>query len=104
MKKSNSVAKKTLKIVLPLVLLLSIFIPDLAFASAAPWESAATKIKDIMSGGLARTVATIAVMWLGYSYFTGRIEAGTAIKVGAGIIIIFSAPAIVNMLATASGG
>lgn len=87
-----------------LVLAIAFLMPDLAFASAAPWESAATKIQDIMGGNLAKIVATIAVMWLGYSWFTGRMEAGTAIKVGAGIIIIFSAPAIVNMLASASGG
>lgn len=87
-----------------LVLAFAFLMPELAFASAAPWETAATKIQSIMGGNLAKIVATIAVMWLGYSWFTGRMEAATAIKVAAGIIIIFSAPAIVNMLSSAAAG
>ena len=96
--------QQLLKTAAPFLLFLTLFIPEMAWASAAPWETAASKIQSIMGGNLAKIVATIAVMWLGYSWFTGRMEAGTAIKVAAGIIIIFSAPAIVNMLSSAASG
>lgn len=90
---------RSLKIAAPFLMLAIALMPEMAWASAAPWETGANKVLSILSGNLAKICATIAIVFLGYSAFMGRIEPVKAITIASGIIIIFSAPAIVNLLA-----
>lgn len=65
-------------------------------AMAAPWDSAATQILGIFTGGLARTIAIIAVIACGVAAMVGKLSWDWAIKIVIGIVLIFGATAIVD--------
>lgn len=74
--------------------------PDIALADA-PWQSAADAVLRIFTGGLSKTLATIAVIALGIMAAAGKLEWGTAIKVIVGLVLIFGAANIVGWITTA---
>lgn len=63
--------------------------PDHPITSAAQW------LQDVMLGAPATGLATIAVAWVGYEMFDGRISVRRAVLVIIGCCILFGAPAIV---------
>ena len=73
-----------------------------ALAQAAdqiqPINDLATSILNFLTGPLARAVAAIAVVFLGYAMMTGRIERSRALAVIFGIIIVFGGVTIVTWL------
>jgi type IV secretory pathway VirB2 component (pilin) len=75
-------------------------IPELAFA-AGPGETTSQNILTWLTGTLARTCATIAVVSVGYGCFKGRIDWERGIAVITGIVIIFGGATIVNMAQSA---
>lgn len=68
--------------------------PDLAMA--APWDSAAGQVLGIFTGGMARTIAIIAVIACGISALVGKLSWDWAIKIVIGIILIFGGAPIVD--------
>ena len=83
-----------------LVILLGLFLPELALA--APWDSAATKVLEIFTGGLSRTIAIIAVIACGIAAVAGRLSWDWAVKVIVGIVLIFGAASIVDYIIAAA--
>lgn len=81
---------------------LSIFALAPEIAMAAPWDSAATKVLEIFTGGLTRTLAIIAVIACGIAAMAGKLSWDWAIKIIVGIVLIFGAAAIVDFLIAAA--
>lgn len=75
-------------------------IPELAFA-AGPGETTAQNVLNWLTGTLARTCATIAVVAVGWGCLKGRIEFERGIAVIAGIVIIFGGATIVTWASAA---
>ena len=69
-------------------------LPEAAFA--APWDSTATKILDIFTGGLTRTFAIIAVIASGIAAIAGKLSWDWTIKIVVGIVLIFGSASIVD--------
>lgn len=65
---------------------------------AAPWDTASDGILDAMNGGVMRTIAIIVVMFIGIGILGGRVALETGVKVIAGIVVIFAAAAIVDLI------
>lgn len=75
-------------------------VPEVAVA--APWDSAATKVLEIFTGGLTRTLAIIAVIACGIAAVAGKLSWEWAIKIIIGIVLIFGAVAIVDYIISAA--
>ena len=71
-------------------------IPETAIA--APWDSTATQILGIFTGGLTRTIAIISVIACGIAAIAGKLSWDWAIKIIVGIILIFGAASIVDYI------
>ena len=85
-----------------LIAALAIVAPDAAQAAGTDGiTSMAQNILDWLQGSFAKTVATIAVIIVGFMFFTGRASLGLLVTVIVGIFIVFSAQWIVD---TITGG
>ena len=84
------------KLLILLALSAVVMIPETAFA--APWDTTATKILDIFTGGLTRTIAIIAVIACGIAAIAGKLSWDWAIKIIVGIMLIFGAASIVDYI------
>lgn len=71
--------------------------PDPAYAQNL--ESFASKVRSLLSSTLLRTLAVIAVIVTGLLWFTGRASTAVLVTVIIGIAIVFSADAIVGVIA-----
>lgn len=83
-----------------LVTLASLLSAEPAFAQTN-LESFGTAVLGLLSNGLLRTVAILAIIAAGFGWLTGRVNTGALVTVIIGIALIFSAPWIVTQL---SGG
>jgi len=72
----------------------ALLLPETALA--APWDSTATKILDIFTGGLTRTFAIIAVIASGIAAIAGKLSWDWTIKIVVGIVLIFGSASIVD--------
>lgn len=61
-------------------------------------ESFGTSVLALLSNGLLRTVAILAIIAAGFGWLTGRVNTGALVTVIIGIALIFSAPWIVDQL------
>jgi type IV secretory pathway VirB2 component (pilin) len=75
-------------------------IPELALAG--PWDSMATQVLSILTGGLTRTIAIITVIACGIAAMAGKLPWDWAIKIVVGIVLIFGATSIVDYLISAA--
>lgn len=83
-------------------LVVSLLLTDPAHAQAADGvTSMAENIKTWLTGTFAKTIAVIAVVIVGFMFFTGRASLGLLVTVIVGIFIVFSAQWIVD---TITGG
>jgi type IV secretion system protein VirB2 len=84
------------------VCVVSLLLTDPAYAQAADGiTSMADNIKTWLTGTFAKTIAVIAVVIVGFMFFTGRASLGLLVTVIVGIFIVFSAQWIVD---TITGG
>ena len=97
----REVSAKTLTMICMLLIALFFMAPELAMAE--PWDSAAQKVLDIFTGGLARTLAIIAVIACGIAAIAGKLSWDWAIKIIIGLVFIFGAAAIVDYIISAVG-
>ena len=81
------------------IVLLTLF-PGMAMA--APWDTAATQVLAIFTGGLTRTIAIIAVIGLGIAAMAGKLSWRWAINIIIGIVFIFGSTTIVDYIISAS--
>jgi type IV secretion system protein VirB2 len=77
----------------------SLVSPDPAFAQSANLEGFANNVLGLLSNGLLRALAVIAVIIAGAGWLLGRVNTGALVTVIIGIAIIFSAPWIVDQIA-----
>jgi type IV secretion system protein VirB2 len=61
-------------------------------------ESFGQSVLNLLSNGLLRTVAILAIIAAGFGWLTGRVNTGALVTVIIGIALIFSAPWIVDQL------
>jgi type IV secretory pathway VirB2 component (pilin) len=71
-------------------------------AMAAPWDSVATNVLGMFTGGLTRTIAIIAVIACGIAAIAGKLSWDWAIKIVVGITLIFGGAAIVDYVIEAA--
>lgn len=71
-------------------------------ALAAPWDSVATNVLAMFTGGLTRTLAIIAVIACGIAAVAGKLSWDWAIKIIVGIVLIFGSAAIVDYIIAAA--
>jgi len=57
------------------------------------------KLVQTLQGNIAKTVAIVSIMTIAIGLFTGKTSWPVALTVAVGIIILFSAPAVVKMIA-----
>ena len=80
-----------------LVALTSLLSAEPAFAQTN-LESFGTAVLGLLTNGLLRTIAILALIAAGFGWLTGRVNTGALVTVIIGIAIIFSAPLIVDQL------
>ncbi|WP_420822467.1 TrbC/VirB2 family protein [Sphingomonas crocodyli] len=81
------------------IVMLGLIVPDAAFAQGTDGiTSMAQNILDWLQGSFAKTVATIAVIIVGFMFFTGRASLNLFVTVIIGIFIVFSAGWIVDQI------
>lgn len=79
-------------------------VPEFAYAqSAAPVEGILEWFVDVLQGNIARSLAIIAVCFLGFLFLTGRMAWQGAISIVIGIAIIFGAAELVDAMKAAGG-
>ena len=76
--------------------LCAIMLPEIATAS--PMEATLCSITDQLTGPIGRGVGAVAVIFLGFGLFMGKVTWGLGLAVGLGIGCIFGAPEIVDLL------
>ncbi|WP_162767045.1 TrbC/VirB2 family protein [Neorhizobium galegae] len=78
--------------------------PDFAYAqSAAPVEGILEWFVGVLQGNVARSLAIIAVCFLGFLFLTGRMAWQGAISIVIGIAIIFGAAQLVDAMKSSAG-
>lgn len=79
-------------------------VPEFAYAnSAAPVEGILEWFVGVLQGNVARSLAIIAVCFLGFMFLTGRMAWQGAISIVIGIAIIFGAAELVDAMKAAGG-
>lgn len=79
-------------------------VPELAYAqSAAPVEGILEWFVGVLQGSVARSLAIIAVCFLGFLFLTGRMAWQGAISIVIGIAMIFGAAELVDAMKAAGG-
>jgi len=73
-------------------------------ARAEPWDNVAQSILDIFTGGLARTIAIIAIIACGVMAMVGKLSWQWVIYIVVGLCLIFGAAAIADFFIGAAGG
>lgn len=82
-----------------------VLVPELAHAqSAAPVEGILDWFVGVLQGNVARSVAIIAVCFLGFLFLTGRMAWQMAFSIVIGIGIIFGAAELVDAMKSSAGG
>lgn len=90
--------KKTFAAVLPAALTAA-FLPEVSQAGAI--EDGAQWVLDILTGGLARTAAIIAVAILGYLAWFREFDKAKAVWIVVGIVAVFGGASIVDLIIAA---
>jgi type IV secretion system protein VirB2 len=72
---------------------------NLAFAG--PIEDGVDWLLDLLTNGIARSVAIIGIVILGYMAWAGRITGEACIKFIGGIVLVFGGATIVDLLISA---
>jgi type IV secretion system protein VirB2 len=86
------------------VLLAVSLMPELALAdSTDPIGGMLTGVLNFFNTGVARSVATIAVIAMGVAAYIGKISWELAMKIGAGMILTFGASALVTQFGGYAG-
>ncbi len=88
--------------VVALVALMALALAPASALAGTPWDSAASQVLAIFTGGLTRTLAIIAVIACGIAAIAGKLSWDWAIKIIVGIVLIFGGTSIVDYVIAAS--
>jgi len=81
-----------------------ILLPEIAYAQdLTPVNNFAQTIRDFMTGPFARIAGAIAIAFIGYRWFSGRMELGKALTIAGGIVLVLGAVSIVEFVDTGIG-
>lgn len=90
------VSKRTVHKLMNSLFVFMLTLPGLAMAE--PWDDVGNKVLQILTGGLARTIAIIIVAGLGISAMAGKMSWGWAANVVIGIVLVFGGAALVDFI------
>ena len=76
-----------------------ILVPSLAFAG--PIEDGVDWVLDLVTNGIARSLAIIGIVILGYMAWAGRLTWGRAGQWIGGIVLVFGGAAITDLIISA---
>lgn len=76
-----------------------LLLPEIAMAN--PIEDGVDWVLDLLTNGIARSVAIIGIVILGYLAFAGRITGALAGQFIGGIVLVFGGAAIVDLIIAA---
>ena len=87
------------------IALMVLSVTDFAFATDTNDVIGITLCRVVgnLSGGIAKSIATIAIFAVGVALFMGKLNWGTAAMTAAGVGIVFGAPKLVNWISGATG-
>lgn len=77
------------------------WVPELVMAG--PIENGVEWVLDLLTSGIARSLAIIGIVILGYLAWAGRITGEQCGKYIAGVVLVFGGPTLVDLLITAVG-
>ena len=80
------------------VLAVALLLPEAAMAATAPWDKTLKAIIDYVNSGTARLIAVLVVMGVGFMALFGRISMQVVGSIVIGIILVFGAGAIADLL------
>jgi len=84
-----------------LVFFISLFITEPSFAqNLSGIEGVLNNIQEALSGKIAKAVAVIAVVLVGFAWMFGYLDLRKAMYCVLGVAIVFGAPQIVEMLSS----
>lgn len=75
-----------------------LLLPEAAFAAGTPVEDAVDWVLDLLTNGIARSVAIIAIVILGFMAFAGRLGGDLVAKFIVGIVLVFGGATLVDLL------
>ena len=93
-------------LVLLIAAMVTAFMPDTAHATTTtikPVEDMANTLLGFLTGPLATAAGAIAIAFVGYRWFSGRMELGRAVATVAGIVLVIGSVQIVDFLRGGSG-
>ena len=93
---SGSAGRISLTVVLCMVVVL--FLADPVMAQERTMDEMLCDIIGQLQGPIGRTIAAIAVIFLGLTLFLGKISWGLALALAIGIAAVFGAETIVNLI------
>jgi type IV secretion system protein VirB2 len=100
-KNSNKTSSRTVGIyAATFAIACAAIVPEIAVA--APWDSVATRVLEIFTGGLTRTIAIVAVIACGIAAMAGKLSWDWVIKIVVGVVLIFGSAAIVDYIIAAA--
>jgi type IV secretory pathway VirB2 component (pilin) len=82
----------------------AMLMPDLAFATTTTPDDTGNlskticNIVQVLQGNIARGVAAVGIIFLGFTMFMGKVSWGTAISLGIGLGAIFGARTLVGLM------
>ncbi len=80
-------------------------LPELVLAQdLTPVNNFAQTIRDFMTGPFARIAGAVAIAFIGYRWFSGRMELGKALTIAGGIVLVLGAVSIVDFVDQGIGG
>jgi type IV secretion system protein VirB2 len=91
-KKKNSLIKPAL-----ILLTLSLLSPA-AMAAGTPVEDAVEWVLDLLTNGIARSLAIIAIVIMGFLAWAGRLDGGFVGKFIVGMVLVFGGATLVDLL------
>ena len=99
MEKNQSQKGNELKVQVCLLLVVCVFLPEIAFAN--PIERGVDWVLDLLTNGIARSAAIIGIAILGYMAWAGRLTGESAFKYLGGIIFVFGGATLVDLIISA---
>ena len=84
------------------LLIIVLLLPNISYAG--PIEDGIDWLLELLTDGIARSVAIVALAVLGYMAFAGKLTWESAIKFMLGIVLIFGSATLVDTFVGAIGG